>query len=486
MRCFLDINPLFAIAVTMILGIVSGTELFNDANIIILISFLLFSVSVALFTCKWPLMQTMSILLATYLISWAYAERCINQEIGYQSNSQQTYKAIVLSEPSVHGKVIQMDMAISSANKCPVIKASIFRDTIDNRWNTLHIGDGIEASSLITIRNYKLQTFIYYSDWKKTQVSLSALSSLQRLALKARIIRQNIVRLIRSFHLQGQDMAIVAAMTLGDKSGLSPDTKDYFSIAGASHVLALSGLHLGIIYAMLQLLILGGRRQWLKQSVILITIWGYALLVGLAPSVVRSALMLSIFSLVSLMNRNSLSVNSLSFAAIVMLTINPLMLFDIGFQLSFMSVFCLITFMPILPKGRIWSFITVPVIAQIGTAPLIAYYFHRFPCYFLLSNIIVIPAATIIIYSTMLLIATSMLPGVSILIAKTLGMIVNLLIGSLSFIASLPGASIEGLYPNKLQVAAIYLMVIAIYYIAATIINVLYNSRIGTKGLPMP
>lgn len=486
MRCFLDINPLFAIAVAMILGIISGTELLNGANIIILISLLLLSVSLALFTYKWPQIQTTFIILSTFLISWIYAERCINGEMGFQSDNQQTYKAIVLSEPSVHGKVMLMDIAIPSSRKCYVVKTSIFRDTIDNKWKTLHVGDGIEASSLITMRNYRLQTFIYYSDWKKAPVNLSVLSSLQRLALKARIIRQHIVELIRSFHLEGQDMAIIAAMTLGDKSGLSPQTKNYFSMTGASHVLALSGLHLGIIYAMLQILILGGRRQWLKQAVILITIWGYTLLVGLTPSVVRSALMLSIFSMVSLMNRSSLSVNSLSFAAITMLAINPLMLFDIGFQLSFMSVFCLLMFMPILPKGKIWSIFTVPIIAQMGTAPLVAYYFHRFPCYFLLSNIIVIPAATIIIYSTMLLIATSIIPGISILIANILGMIVNMVVVSLSFISSLPGASIEGLYPNRIQVVAMYLITIAIYYIATTMINVLYNSHIGKKELPMP
>ena len=120
-----------------------------------------------------------------------------------------------------------------------------------------------------------------------------------------------------------ESYAVVATMALGDKSALTIELKDTYSVTGASHVLALSGLHLGIIYTLLSLLIAGRRWQMLSQLVLILSIWAFVFLVGMSVSVVRSAVMLSLYALLSLGHRDKMSANTLAFTAIVLLMINP-------------------------------------------------------------------------------------------------------------------------------------------------------------------
>lgn len=133
-------------------------------------------------------------------------------------------------------------------------------------------------------------------------------------------------------------------MALGDKSSLSDKLEEDYSVSGASHVLALSGLHLGIIYAILSLLLARRRWQSVSQALILIAVWTYVFIVGMSASVVRSAIMLTVYSFVSLLNRNKMSLNTLSVAAVVILAGNPLFLYDVGFQMSFAAVLFIILF----------------------------------------------------------------------------------------------------------------------------------------------
>lgn len=268
--------------------------------------------------------------------------------------------------------------------------------------------------------------------------------------------------------VDGSAYAVVAAMALGDKSQLTRELRDAYAISGASHILALSGLHLGIIYTLLSLL---SRRRWqmVSQIVIIVSIWLFVFLVGLSASVVRSAVMVSIYALLSLGHRDKLSVNTLAFAAIVMLLFNPMALFDVGFQLSFMAVLTILLFYPLLESlwsqpflfdhrlfKWLWTMLAVSCAAQIGVAPLIAYYFGRFSCYFLLANLIVVPAATLILYLSLLVL---LIPSLAYLLIY----IVDALNQLLSWIAMLPGASIEGLHPTPLQVWMMYVIIFAVY-----------------------
>ena len=269
--------------------------------------------------------------------------------------------------------------------------------------------------------------------------------------------------------LEGDAYAVVAAMALGDKSALTKDLKNVYSLTGASHVLALSGLHLGIIYTLISFLIVGRRWQMVSQLICILSIWTFVFLVGMSVSVVRSAIMLTIYALLSLGHRDKMSVNTLAFAALLMLVVSPRSLFDIGFQMSFMAVLSILLWMPVfmgvfserfLMEHRWvkwgWGMMAVSVAAQTGVAPLIAYYFGRFSSYFLLTNFIVIPAATLILYLSL---AVLLIPSLAYLLIY----IVTKLNAVLSYIATIPGASIDGLHPTLLQVSMVYVIILAVY-----------------------
>ena len=283
--------------------------------------------------------------------------------------------------------------------------------------------------------------------------------------------RSVLLQRLESSGLSDDQYAIVAAMALGDKSALTHELKDTYSKTGASHILALSGLHLGIIYALLSILVVGRRWQMITQVAIILSIWAFVFLVGMSASVVRSAVMLTVYALLALGHRRKMSVNTLAFTAIIMLLISPQALFDVGFQLSFMAVFCILLFVPLFYRpfsaeylmthrtvSWLWGMVAVSVAAQIGVAPLIAYYFGRFSCYFLLTNFIVIPAATAILYLSL---GTLLIPSLGTILAYIVGMLNSTLL----YIATLPGATIEGLHPSVMLTISIYAVIFATYYL---------------------
>ena len=283
--------------------------------------------------------------------------------------------------------------------------------------------------------------------------------------------RNILLQRLETAGLSDNQYAVVAAMALGDKSSLTKDLKETYSMTGASHILALSGLHLGIIYALLSLLVVGRRWQMITQVAIILSIWAFVFLTGMSTSVVRSAIMLTVYALLAIGHRQKMSVNTLAFTAIVMLLVSPQALFDVGFQMSFMAVFSILLFTPLfyrpfsaeyLMTHRIirwlWGMVAVSIAAQIGVAPLIAYYFGHFSCFFLLTNFIVIPAATLILYLSL---ATLLIPSIGIALAS----IVGLLNTTLLYISTIPGATIDGLHPSVMLTASIYAIIFATYYL---------------------
>ena len=304
---------------------------------------------------------------------------------------------------------------------------------------------------------------------QRAQQDTSSISRLDRSKTYFLEKRNELLERLSDHGVDGSVYAVVAAMTLGDKSQLTNELRKTYAITGASHILALSGLHLGIIYTLLSLL-LSRRRWWIvSQVVIIVCIWLYVFLVGMTVSVVRSAVMITVYALLSLGHRDKMSVNTLAFAAIVMLLFNPLSLFDVGFQLSFLAVLAILLFYPLfegvwpqpfLMDHRVfkwlWTMLSVSCAAQIGVAPLIVYYFGRFSCFFLLTNLLVVPAATLILYLSLVVLLIPSLAYLLIYMVDTLNHL-------LTWVATLPGVSIEGLHPTLLQVSMVYVIIMAVY-----------------------
>lgn len=293
---------------------------------------------------------------------------------------------------------------------------------------------------------------------------------------KANHLRHQLLQQYHEWGISDEAFGVIAAMTLGDKSQIDRRLKDTYSKVGAAHVLALSGLHLMIIYSVISLFIGWRRIRMLSQTVIILAIWAFAVLVGMSPSVVRSAFMISIYGLLSIGYRERMSVNTLAFTAIVMLIIHPSSLYLIGFQLSFMAVLAILLFNPLfqilvpphlLQRHRIlrlvWGMTTVSLSAQIGTAPLVAYYFGRFSTWFLLSNYIVVPMATIVLWLTVACIALCWWAAALHLLTAALSAAVVSMNQLLQRVSLIPYNSIEGIRLTVAQVVMIYVVIASAY-----------------------
>ena len=298
-----------------------------------------------------------------------------------------------------------------------------------------------------------------------TYFSMDELSEQDRFQITAQERRTETEQQMKGLGIENEDFGVIAAMALGDKTALDKDTKEIYSIAGASHVLAVSGLHISIIFQLLIMLLGSNRRHIFVIFSALLAIWMYVLFIGMPASAVRSATMLSVYGFATISRRNGNSLLSLSTAFTIMLLWNPLYLFDLSFQMSFAAVGSIIVFMPLLsslyhPTHRlsqwIWSMLCVSAAAQIGTFPLIAYYFGRISCYSLLTTFIAIPAATGILYlccmlmllSPFLLLSPTVAPAswLTNWVAKALVSITHFANTAFHLISLAPGAYIDGIH----------------------------------------
>lgn len=472
--------PLLRLAVCLMAGIVIGNNVEAGHW---LLPVLAGAVVLALLLWKKALLQSVAIAVCFVLLGWLLTARQKESLRVQWPEEEVKYEAVVLSEPQEKPKTMAVDiMLVKSGQK---LKGYFYKD---ERSRGLRIGDGLSIQSRIRensnwhrgafdyrryleIHGFTGSTFVSSWKWQKARVSLEGLSRLERTKLYFLRLRTRLLKRLAVDESSEDQYAVVAAMALGDKSALTKELREVYAVTGASHVLALSGLHLGIIYTLLSLLIVGRRWQMVSQMLIVLCIWAFVFLVGMSTSVVRSATMLTVYALLSLGYRDKMTVNTLAFTAIVMLMVHPLSLYDVGFQMSFMAVLAILVFMPLL-EGLfpteyllthqsvrwLWSMVAVSVSAQIGVAPLIAYYFGRFSTFFLLTNFIVIPAATLILWLSPVVLLFPSLAYLLLYIVKCL----NTVLGQM---AAWPGASIEALHPTVLQTVMIYVVILCITYI---------------------
>ena len=472
--------PLLRLAVCLMAGIVIGNNVEAGHW---LLPVLAGAVVLALLLWKKALLQSVAIAVCFVLLGWLLTARQKESLRVQWPEEEVKYEAVVLSEPQEKPKTMAVDiMLVKSGQK---LKGYFYKD---ERSRGLRIGDGLSIQSRIRensnwhrgafdyrryleIHGFTGSTFVSSWKWQKARVSLEGLSRLERTKLYFLRLRTRLLKRLAVDESSEDQYAVVAAMALGDKSALTKELREVYAVTGASHVLALSGLHLGIIYTLLSLLIVGRRWQMVSQMLIVLCIWAFVFLVGMSTSVVRSATMLTVYALLSLGYRDKMTVNTLAFTAIVMLMVHPLSLYDVGFQMSFMAVLAILVFMPLLeglfPREYLlthqsvrwlWSMVAVSVSAQIGVAPLIAYYFGRFSTFFLLTNFIVIPAATLILWLSPVVLLFPSLAYLLLYIVKCL----NTVLGQM---AAWPGASIEALHPTVLQTVMIYVVILCITYI---------------------
>lgn len=269
--------------------------------------------------------------------------------------------------------------------------------------------------------------------------------------------------------LQGEELAIASALTLGDKSMLDKELRRSYSATGASHVLAVSGLHVGIIYlviiALLQQLFRGNRFKPIRVILALTGLWSYAFVAGLSASVVRASVMFSLVSIGEMMRRKSPSLNIVFASAFLMLLYEPRYLNDVGFQLSYAAVFAILLLHERIYKSlkisnfildKAWSLTSVSIAAQLGTMPIMLYHFHQFSNCFWLSGLIVIPAATLLIYGCSLLLMATSFPVISNVIGSLLSGLIKGMNSSIRWLEGLPHSNVSGIAFGGIDVLLLY------------------------------
>lgn len=277
------------------------------------------------------------------------------------------------------------------------------------------------------------------------------------LQMRALALRDDIVKMYEQQGFEGNALSLLAAFSVGEKRGFSQELKEVYSDAGVSHLLALSGLHLGLFYMVVVTLLgfAGGSRKWYiaRELFALLLLWVFAFVAGLTPSIVRAAVLFSLVSVGRCLRRDSSSLNSLAFAAMVMLLFSPRLLFDISFQLSFSAVLAIILLTPWInellgcnKRGRLYrsavSLLAVSFSAQVGVLPFVWYYFGTFPLYFLFANLLLVPLATVLMTLVVQLWVTVPVPLVQQCVAWLLSWLLAFMNGVVEFVASLPAASV--------------------------------------------
>lgn len=233
-------------------------------------------------------------------------------------------------------------------------------------------------------------------------------------------VRQWAARQLSASIDSARELNIALALVLGVKDGLDNEIRNAYAASGAMHVLAVSGLHVGIIYGIIVLL-LGRVRRWkggqfIFALVSVTVLWCYAMVTGFSPSVLRAVTMFTFIAVAAAYNRHTNIYNTLAASAFALLLYDPFLIMSVGFQLSFLAVLGIVYVQPKLynlyiPNSslvdKIWGITTVALAAQLATFPLGLLYFHQFPGLFFISNLIVIPGAFLILCLGLLVIAFS-------------------------------------------------------------------------------
>lgn len=428
-----------------------------------------------------------------FLFGVCWSNLRLQQEEYTYPDKEVIYSAVITTKPEVKDKSVMChahitaehdSLSLSSLNK----RKAILYFPLDSTAGTIRNGDELLLSARLSLPqcNGNPDEFDYSRYLKRKGVYGTGFVSVGRWkVLKnhsaysvqkiASDCRESVLQLYQELGLSKDEYAVLAALTVGYKDDLSEGIRESFSVSGASHILAVSGLHVGFLYALFFFLfqrLPGASRiaSVLKVAAIIFLLWGFAFITGLSPSVVRAVTMCSLLALSRhfTVGRN-ISLNTLAAAGIGMLIYCPGWLFDVGFQLSFAAVTAILLVQPWLYKqltlhhtlaDKLWQLISLSISAQIGAAPLVMYYFSRFSVHFLLTNILVVPLVTIIIYGAFVALLFSFVPYLNTLVALLLKSVLSLLIGVVRGVEQLPFASVDHIWLSRTSIWLFYLFLL--------------------------
>jgi competence protein ComEC len=407
-----------------------------------------------------------------------------NDSIGLKENILQLKIKEVLKSDTYNSKYIAEVIAINNKDFDGKILLNIKKDSLEK---IINIDDLLLISSKLKKIPVPLNPhqFDYSSYMKSLGVYNQVHSSYQdilnqskgnpTLRGQADKVRSYLIQKLKKSPLTPNVIAIVQALILGQKKDINKQLYNDYAAAGAIHILAVSGLHIGIIYFMLIALLrplkILFKSELLISIVIVLCLWGFAFLTGLSPSVIRAVTMFSFFAFAKAINRETNAINTLFLSYFVLLIINPLWLFYVGFQLSYLAVLFILWLLPLFnkiyyPKNyfvkKIWGIFTVTIAAQIGIIPLSIYYFHQFPGLFFITNLIILPFLGILLGGGIILIFLSTLNILPIWFALSYNFLIKLMNSCIHWIANQELFLFQNITFSLAKALASYLLIISI------------------------
>lgn len=414
-----------------------------------------------------------------------------NDHLIVLSDSAKAYRAVIVEAPQEKTKSLRCVLEVYSiwtGDNWVSAKGLV------NTYVDLEKGAGLKYGDLIYVngsptlttppanpgefdyKSYLVYNGIHHQQYVGDNYELTGHKAPSWFLEKANMLRNYCVQQISSHISDPYARGVTLALVLGVKDDLDDELVRAFSATGAMHVLAVSGLHVGIIYAIVFLLLkrlgLSKRKyRWVLATASVLILWAYAFLTGLSPSVLRAVTMFTFVAFGRALSRHSNIYNTLAASAMALLCYNPYLIMSVGFQLSYLAVFGIVYLQPKLYAlievrhsilDKIWAITCVSIAAQLATAPLSILYFHQFPTYFLLSNLFIIPAAFVILINGLILLITSAISFLAVPLAWLLTKIITIVNSLVIWISSWPGSTLNEIYFSILDTWIIYAILVCL------------------------
>lgn len=292
---------------------------------------------------------------------------------------------------------------------------------------------------------------------------------------RAANFREKIISKLKKYDFGLEESGVIQALLLGKRDDISENTYDNYKNAGAVHILAVSGLHVGIFLFLLEFLLSPLERlpkgKTVKLLLIVLLLWSYAFVAGLSPSIVRAVSMFSFVAYAMYLNRPTNSFNIIALSMLFILLVKPLFLFQVGFQMSYAAVFSIVWIYPKLQKfwfpenilvRKIWQLLSVSVAAQLGVLPISLFYFHQFPALFFVTNLLVVPFLGLILGFGILVIFLALIDFLPNIIAKGFDWIIRLMNATVGWVAKQESFIIKNIPFDSFQLIWGYLIITAL------------------------
>ena len=491
--------PLFRLLIPLILGVFCSIFLSVDSEIftpLLAFFFLLFLLMIFFkrttnkYRNRWMFGFSVYLLLFAFSLFITAHYQNIDKE-NHFSNFESDYCIAKLSEDAIEKeKSVKIEVEVIAVQKDSFIQNTIGNAILylekDTNAINLQYGDQIVVKSnwkaidgptnpaQFDYKKFLANSDIFHQQYL-TNMHWKMFEKQKGFSVRATAFlwQKHLLDVLKSHHFEQQELAVSSALLLGYKDMLDRDTILTYSSSGAMHVLAVSGLHVGIIYLVLSSLLFFFDKikcgNYMKAFLLVLALWAYAFLTGLSPSVLRAATMFSFVTIGSSLKRQTNIYNTLAASAFVLILYNPYIILKVGFQLSYLAVLGIVYLQPKLYNlyrisnwllDKIWVITTVSIAAQLATFPLGMYYFHQFPNYFLLSNLFVIPLATFIINGGILLFVVSTIPIIPNYIAWVVNKMLLFLNFSVEWVDSLPFSLTLGISISAFETLLIYLLIL--------------------------